>query len=113
MVQIFADDTTLKSWIDYDADCEFPIQNIPFGAFLNPRVNEVHCCTRIGDKVIDLAVLEHERLLSEGAIMENIPIHVFCEPTLNKFMELGPEARQEVRRAIIGLFVLGSDKISE
>lgn len=60
------DETTLRCWIEYDSDTEFPIQNIPFGAFLNPRENQVHCCTRIGDQVIDLAVIEHERLLSEG-----------------------------------------------
>jgi len=103
----------MRSWVEYDADSEFPIQNIPFGAFLNPRTNEVHCCTRIGDKVIDLSILEHERLLSEGPIMENLDHHVFCEPTLNKFMELGKDARIEVRKAIQGLFAEGSEKLSE
>ena len=39
----------LRSWIQYDENCEFPLENIPFGAFVNPRTNEVHCCTRIGD----------------------------------------------------------------
>jgi len=39
----------MRSWIAYAADCEFPLENIPFGAFLNPTLNEVHCCTRIGD----------------------------------------------------------------
>ena len=28
---IKANDITRKSWIEYDHDCDFPIQNIPFG----------------------------------------------------------------------------------
>ena len=90
----------LRSWIPSAADSEFPLENITFGAFLNPRLNEVHCCTRIGDMVIDLSILEHERLLSEGPIMHNIDHHVFCEATLNKFMDLGKEARIEVLTAL-------------
>lgn len=90
----------MRSWIEYDADNEFPLENIPFGAFLNPRLEEVHCCTRIGNMVIDLSILEHERLLSVGPVMENVDHHVFCEPTLNKFMDLGKEAKLEVRAAL-------------
>jgi fumarylacetoacetase len=30
--------------------------------------------------------------------------HVFCEPTLNKFIELGPEYRREARETIQALF---------
>jgi len=102
----------LRSWIEYAPDCEFPLENIPFGAFYNTKMLAVHCCTRIGDYVIDLSVLEHERLLSEGPVMENVDHHVFCEPTLNKFMALGKQARIEVRQAIQALFVEGSTKLS-
>lgn len=44
--------------------------------------------------------------------MQNIDHHVMCEPTLNKFMELGKDARIEVRKAIQGLFAAGSEKLS-
>jgi fumarylacetoacetase len=42
-----------SSWIEYSADNEFPLENIPFGAY---EVSEgvIHACTRIGDSVIDL-----------------------------------------------------------
>lgn len=103
----------LRSWIEYGPECEFPLENIPFGAFLNPTVNQVHCCTRIGNMVIDLSILEHERLLSEGPIMHNVDHHVFCETTLNKFMELGKGAKLEVRAALQSIFAEGSTKLSE
>lgn len=103
----------LRSWIAYTAECEFPLENIPFGAFLNPRLNKVHCCTRIGDKVIDLSILEHERLLSEGPFMHNVDHHVFCETTLNKFMDLGKVAKLEVRAALQAIFAEGSTKLTD
>lgn len=103
----------LRSWIEYSSENEFPLENIPFGAFFNPRLEQVHCCTRIGDFVIDLSILEHERLLSEGPVMENVDHHVMCEETLNKFMELGKEARLEVRAALQAIFAEGSTKLSE
>ena len=36
-------------------------------------------------------------------------IHVMCEPTLNKFMELGKVARLEVRAALQDLFAAGNE----
>lgn len=105
--------SVLQSWIPSAAGSEFPLENIPFGAFMNPRLNKVQCCTRIGDMVIDLSVLEHERLLSEGPVMHNVDHHVFCEPTLNKFMDLGKEARIEVRTALQTIFAEGSTKLTD
>jgi fumarylacetoacetase len=53
----------LKSIIPYGADNHFPLENIPFGAFINHRAgNAKHCATRIGDYVIDLAILEQSSL---------------------------------------------------
>ena len=37
---IQANDITRKSWIKYDANSDFPIQNIPFGAFINKRFSK-------------------------------------------------------------------------
>ena len=43
--------TLLTSWIDYDADCEFPIQNIPFGVFIPAEGAKPRAGTVIGDQV--------------------------------------------------------------
>ena len=45
--------------------------------------------------------------------MYNVDHHVFCEPTLNKFMELGKEARLEVRAALQNIFKEGSEILSD
>jgi len=51
-----------KSWISYPADSHFPLQNIPFGVFFNPHEKVWHCATRIGDSVVDLGILESQKL---------------------------------------------------
>ena len=55
----------------------FPMENIPFGVFFNKQANKAHCCTRIGNKIIDLAVLEHERMF-DGPLFAGVDHHVFC-----------------------------------
>lgn len=44
----------LKSWLPTDNG--FPLQNIPFSAYKSPS-GEIHCVTRIGDFLVDLAVI--------------------------------------------------------
>lgn len=50
------------SWVDYDADCPFPIQNLPLGVFRHgdetPRP-----CTAIGEYAVDLVLLQEAGLL--------------------------------------------------
>lgn len=40
-----------SSWVKYDADCEFPIQNIPFGVFKPTADAASRIGTAIGDQV--------------------------------------------------------------
>mmetsp|Transcript_30351 Transcript_30351/g.22120 ORF Transcript_30351/g.22120 Transcript_30351/m.22120 type:complete len:159 (+) Transcript_30351:53-529(+) len=102
----------LKSCIEYTEDCHFPLENIPFGCFHNEKENAVHCCTRIGDFVIDLAVIEHERLF-DGKLFSVLDRHVFCGKQLNDFMELGKDYRIEARQSLQEMFAHGSTKVSE
>jgi fumarylacetoacetase len=88
--------TTLKSWISYTANTQFPLENIPFGIFQNPRTNKAVGCTRIGDYIIDLCELEHERLF-DGPLFSVTKDHFFCESTLNRFASMGKAYRVELR----------------
>ena len=45
--------------------------------------------------------------------MENVDHQVFLEPTLNKFMALGKEARLEVRAALQNIFKEGSEILTD
>ena len=97
--------SALKSFIDYTAEHHFPLENIPYGAFLNPETNEVHCCTRIGDHVIDLGVLHGLGHFTGDHLKDN---NVFNKPHLNDFMELGKDAWSEARKTIQSVFAEGS-----
>ena len=104
--------SALKSWIAYTADSHFPLENIPFGVFVNPTTKKPSCCTRIGDTYIDLAVLEHERLF-DGPIFKVMDHHIFCTDTLNLFMAEGKDARIELRQSLQEIFAEGSTKLKE
>ena len=82
--------TALKSSIPYDASHHFPLENIPFGAFTNPESNQIHVATRIGDFVVDLAVLESHGLF-------NTTTRVFDKPTINEFLKQGADVWHSVR----------------
>jgi fumarylacetoacetase len=97
--------SALKSFIEYTPEHHFPLENIPFGAFVNPETNDVHCCTRIGDHVVDLSVL-HELGHFSGDNLKSK--NVFANSTLNDFMALGKKAWSEARATIQNLFAEGS-----
>lgn len=94
----------MKSFISYDSNSDFSIYNIPFGvAFIN---NEYPACvTRIGDTVVDLAVLYDAGYFDEF----NIDVNVFDALVLNHFIELGKEITVPVREKIQQLLLEGSD----
>jgi fumarylacetoacetase len=90
----------LKSFIEVHPESDFPIQNLPYGVFStkvnpNPRVG-----TRIGDVVIDLALLDEENLFGKRHVF-------FADSTLNRFMSAGRGTWREIRQRVTGL--LSSD----
>jgi fumarylacetoacetase len=48
--------------IEVAENSPFPIQNIPFGIFSTKANTSARAATVVGDWVIDLAILEHERI---------------------------------------------------
>jgi len=85
----------LKSWVAYDSDCHFPIQNIPFGVF-QPEGKTPRCGSAIGDYAIDLPVAETMGLLPPEVK------GTFSKPELNAFMALGRPIWRKVRVSIQG-----------
>jgi fumarylacetoacetase len=68
--------SALKSWIPYNSTTQFPLENIPFGIFVNPVTKKPVGCTRIGDTIIDLRELETERLF-DGPLFSVTKDHYF------------------------------------
>jgi len=94
------------SWIQYDADNHFSLENIPFGCF-KAADGATHCCTRIGDSIIDLSMIFDK---FDGPHFSTLKENIFANDTLNKFADLGKEFRQEARATIQKLF---TDKANE
>lgn len=86
----------MQSFVKYDQNSDFSIHNIPFGvgAFANEYIA---CCTRIGDKIVDLATLYDYGFFDE---IEGLDENVFEAYTLNEFIELGKAATNAVRLKI-------------
>ena len=84
-------------------DHDFPIQNLPYGAFRMPG-EAFRCGVAIGDFVLDLAALEQAGLLDAGG-----GASVFGQPDINAFMALGADAWARVRARLTELLAFDGD----
>ena len=70
-----------KSWIKYDSNSDFPIQNIPFGVFKTHN-NEFHIATIIGKTIISthiVGVIKNK----EELFLYSLSISFFIRDLLN------------------------------
>jgi len=83
------------SWVEYEKDCPFPIQNLPYGVF--HKNSEPDSAARIGvaigDVILDLKVLQDAGMLP----------HYFGKPSLNEFMAMGQSAWKSASATLIRL----------
>jgi fumarylacetoacetase len=56
---------SLKSFIEVHPESNFPIQNLPYGIFSTQENSSPRMGTRIGDFVVDLSVLDEEKLFDK------------------------------------------------
>lgn len=87
---------TLKSFIEIDPDSDFSIQNLPYGVFSTKANPSPRVGSRIGDFVVDLAILDDEKIFDKQ-------YDFFNERTLNKFMSAGRGVWKETRQALTNL----------
>lgn len=83
------------------ADCDFPLQNLPYGVF---SVNGAapRCGVAIGDRIVDLAGAEAAgRLDAQGS---------FARPHLNDFIALGRPAWEATRARLTELLARDGDR---
>lgn len=90
-------DPSLRSFIEVPADHFYPIQNLPFGVFRRRGGSLASVGVRIGDYVLDCAVLEERRLFRGEYLLGRRP---FSQSSLNMFMGLGKAAWTEARRTL-------------
>jgi fumarylacetoacetase len=92
----------MKSWVETAnrAECEFPLQNLPYGVF-SRNDGRARCATAIGDRVVDLAALEQAGLIDADG--------TFSRPALNDFMALGPKRWAAMRARLTSLLAVEGD----
>jgi fumarylacetoacetase len=89
-------DPRLKSFVAVAPGSHFPIQNLPFGIFSTEAERRPRAGVAIGDRVLDLAVLEQAGLLSAGSRGSR----VFDRPSLNAFMALERTVWRDTRASV-------------
>jgi fumarylacetoacetase len=87
-------DPKLRSFIPVDADCHFPIQNLPYGVFSAKDGSSPRVGVAIGDYVLDLWQL------AQDCRFDVVEPAVFAAPHLNPFMALGPKVWSTTRARI-------------
>lgn len=93
-------DAALTSWVESanEARTDFPLQNLPFGAFRRRDTSEpVRIGVAIGDQILDLGAARDTGAFSGLAARA---VAACAAPTLNGFMAMGPEAWTALRLAL-------------
>lgn len=93
----------MKSFIDIHPDSDFSIQNLPYGVFSTKENPSPRIGTRLGDFVIDLAMLDDENAFSKR-------YGFFADSTLNRFMASRRNVWREIRQRLTRL--LGEEQAS-
>jgi fumarylacetoacetase len=97
-----------KSWLPVPEGSDFPLWNLPFGIYKSHFSGPV-AATRIGDTIIDLAIL------AEAGFFSFLGEHakVFKRETLNDFIALGRPAWTQVRERLLELFAEGNTDLQK
>ncbi|MBI1192760.1 MAG: fumarylacetoacetase [Bacteroidetes bacterium] len=88
-------ETPQKSWIETAPDCDFPIQNLPFGIFRTSD-RSARPGIAIGDYIVDLSALFQANLLNVRGIIAS----VLTQPYLNDLISLGKNTTNGIRERV-------------
>ncbi len=96
----------IKSFVETanNRDCDFPLNNLPFGVCFEKSEKKCFSATAIGDQVLNLTYAEELGL---------IPDLGFKHVLLNCFMSKGSFSRKEIRKFLQELLAENSKKRSE
>jgi fumarylacetoacetase len=95
----------VDSFITVSAESHFPLQNLPYGVFSTQDNAAPRIGTRIGEWVVDLALLEKAGLLDGGGTLQEL--------TLNRFMAAGRPAWTRVRQTLQDLLGMENPRLRD
>ena len=104
-------DPALRSWVASAnaANADFPIQNLPFGAFLSPDDDSGRLGVAIGDQVVDLYASFEAGAFSHHGDDAREAARACSGPTLNPLMAMEPRFWSALRLALSRLLREGGD----
>jgi fumarylacetoacetase len=91
---------TLISWVEVSKSSDFSIYNLPFGVFKNKKLSP-RIGIAIGDKIVDLSVLDQEGFFANLFLPEGI----FLKDSLNDLISLGKTQTRKIRERVQNLLL--------
>lgn len=100
-----------SSWIEIRPECDFSLENIPFGVASFGASKTKHCCTAIGDNAVSLSILAEAGLFKDVEEQHSnfCAVETFSKSTLNEFMSYPKPVWVAVRLRLIDLFRSNGD----
>jgi fumarylacetoacetase len=97
------------SWVDVPDGCDFPLENLPYGAFRRSGDAAPRIGVAIGAHILDLRVVAQS-----GLLRASLPqaAAVFAEGTLNPFLRLGIDAWRATRARVSELLSAGNAELA-
>ncbi|MBN3518423.1 fumarylacetoacetase [Algoriphagus lutimaris] len=99
---------TLSTWVEVPKNSDFTIYNLPFGVFKNKRLSP-RTGIAIGDKIVDLSVLDQEGFFSDLFLPEGI----FINEALNDLISLGKVQTKKIRERVQDLLLADNEKLRD
>ncbi|MCE7057118.1 fumarylacetoacetase [Algoriphagus sp. AGSA1] len=99
---------TLNTWVEVPKNSDFTIYNLPFGVFQNKRLSP-RIGVAIGDKIVDLSVLDQEGFFSDMFLPEG----VFLNESLNELIGLGKVITRKIRERVQDLLLEDNEKLRD
>ncbi|WP_394345300.1 fumarylacetoacetase [Algoriphagus formosus] len=98
----------LKTWVEIPKNSDFTIYNLPFGIFKNKRLSP-RVGIAIGDKIVDLSILDQEGFFSDLFLPEGI----FISEALNDLIALGKTQTKKIRERVQELLLADNEKLRD
>jgi len=98
----------METWVEVSKNSDFTIYNLPFGVFKNKRLTP-RIGVAIGDKIVDLSVLDQEGFFSDMFLPEGIFLH----DCLNDLIDLGKTQTKKIRDRVQELLLADNEKLRD
>ena len=96
----------LNTWVEIPKNSDFTIYNLPFGVFKNKKLSP-RIGIAIGDKIVDLSVLDQEGFFSSLFLPEGL----FLQDSLNELISLGKIQTKKIRERVQQLLLEENEEL--